>query len=198
MCSSDLLSFSVPIINFGALGFAPREYCAPAGDATPANSAVAIAASIFFLGGYYSVAATQRDPAIVDWAIGAVRAASISRHATQTPPMPLDVPEIVQAGARAYADRGCYGCHGAPGVDWEKFSEGLRPDPPDLKEVVEKREPRELFWVVANGIKMTGMPAFGLAGVSDPELWAIVAFLKKLPSVSPDEFKAWVGANPAP
>ena len=50
--------------------------------------AVAIAASIFFLGGYYSVAATQRDPAIVDWAIGAVRAASISRHATQTPPMP--------------------------------------------------------------------------------------------------------------
>ena len=106
--------------------------------------------------------------------------------------------EIVQAGARAYADRGCYGCHGAPGVDWEKFSEGLRPDPPYLKEVVEKREPRELFWVVANGIKMTGMPAFGLAGVSDPELWAIIAFLKKLPSVSPDEFKAWVDANPAP
>jgi hypothetical protein len=52
-------------------------------------------------------------------------------------------------------------------------------------------EPRELFWVVKNGIKMTGMPSFGVAGVPDPEIWNIVAFLKKLPTVSDTDFKAW-------
>ena len=52
-------------------------------------------------------------------------------------------------------------------------------------------EPRELFWVVKNGIKMTGMPSFGATGVPDPEIWQIVAFLKKLPTVSDADFKAW-------
>ena len=52
-------------------------------------------------------------------------------------------------------------------------------------------QPRELFWVVKNGIKMTGMPSFGAIGVPDPEIWSIVAFLKKLPIVSDADFKAW-------
>jgi hypothetical protein len=45
--------------------------------------------------------------------------------------------------------------------------------------------------VVKNGIHMTGMPSFGLAEVPDQEIWTIVAFLKKLPSVSEEDFKAW-------
>jgi mono/diheme cytochrome c family protein len=150
----------------------------------------AISAAVFFLGGFYTVAATAEDPGIVDWALIQVRQASIGRHATDAPPKSLDDPAVVQAGARAYAERGCVHCHGAPGVDWSKFSEGLRPYPPNLKEVVPKREPRELFWVVKNGIKMTGMPGFGLIKVPDQEIWAITAFLKKLPTVSPADYKA--------
>jgi mono/diheme cytochrome c family protein len=149
-----------------------------------------IAAGVFFLGGFYSVAATDEDPKAVDWALIQVRQASIARHATGTPPMSLDDAATIQAGARAYSERGCVHCHGAPGVEWSKFSEGLRPDPPDLKEVVPNREPRELFWVVKNGIKMTGMPGFG-ALLQDKDLWTVVAFLKKLPSVSDADYKSW-------
>ena len=106
--------------------------------------------------------------------------------------MSLDDAAVVEAGARAFNERGCVNCHGAPGVQWSKWSEGLRPDPPDLKEeIVDHREPRELFWVVKNGIKMTGMPSFGAAEVPDREIWSIVAFLKKLPTVSPENFKTW-------
>jgi mono/diheme cytochrome c family protein len=47
-----------------------------------------------------------------------------------------------------------------------------------------------LFWVIKNGIKMTGMPSFGDIEVSDREIWSIVAFVKKLPTVRDDEFKA--------
>jgi len=150
-----------------------------------------IAAAVFFFGGFYNMAATSEDPAFVNWALVHVRQASIMRHATDTPPMSLDDAAVVQAGARAFSERGCINCHGAPGVEWAKFSEGLRPDPPDLKELVDQRKPQELFWVIKNGIHMTGMPSFGLIEVPDREIWTIVAFLKKLPSVSEEDFKAW-------
>jgi mono/diheme cytochrome c family protein len=149
-----------------------------------------LAAGFFFLG-FFNVAATAQDPDFVNWALVKVRQASISRHATETPPGSLDDAATVRAGARAYAARGCANCHGAPGVEWAKFSEGLNPDPPDLTKVVGERSPAELFFVVKNGIKMTGMPSFKLAGMADPEIWSIVAFLKKLPAVSEADYKAW-------
>jgi mono/diheme cytochrome c family protein len=152
---------------------------------------VAAAAGVYLFGGFYSVAATQADPPPVAWALIKVRTASVDRHATDTPPSGYDTPAQVQAGAKAYMARGCTNCHGGPGVEWQKFSEGLRPDPPDLKEIVAAREPRHLFWVVKNGINMTGMPGFGGIGMEDPEIWSVVAFLKKLPDVSEADFKAW-------
>jgi mono/diheme cytochrome c family protein len=148
-------------------------------------------AAVYFFGGFYNVAATQEDPPLVAWALTKVRTAAVDRHATDKPPVSLDDPAVVQAGARAFIARGCANCHGAPGVEWAKFSEGLRPDPPDLKKIANDREPRHLFWVIKHGINMTGMPSFSRAGVADPEIWTIVAFVKKLPSVSDDDFKAW-------
>ncbi len=156
-----------------------------------------IGAAVYFFGGYYSVASTVEDPAIVKWALVKVRAASINRHATDNPPAGLDSPATIQAGARAFSERRCINCHGGPGVTWAKFSEGLRPDPPDLKDVVNDRTPAQLFWVVKNGINMTGMPSFGIAEAPDQELWSIVAFLKKLPGVSDEDFKTWSAAPAA-
>ncbi|MBN8891522.1 MAG: hypothetical protein ABS99_06405 [Acetobacteraceae bacterium SCN 69-10] len=150
-----------------------------------------IAGAVFFFGGYYSIAATQDDPGLVAAALIRVRQASISHHATATPPFSLDDPATVQDGARAYAARGCANCHGAPGVTWAKFSEGLNPGPPDLKEVAPTLEPRELFWVIKNGIRMTGMPSFGMIEVPDNEIWKIVAFAKKLPTISDADYKTW-------
>lgn len=155
---------------------------------------IAVGAAWFFFGGYYSVAGTVEDPGIVNWGLVRVRTASIDRHATDTPPATISDPARVQAGARAFAQQGCSNCHGAPGVNWAKFSEGLRPDPPDLKEVVGDRTPSQLFWVIKNGINMTGMPSFGLAGAKDEDIWSIVAFLKKLPSISEADFKAWTAS----
>jgi mono/diheme cytochrome c family protein len=151
-----------------------------------------IGTAVFFFGGYYSVATTAKEPRVVHWALAKVRMASVGRHATDSPPATLDSPAMQRAGARAYSERGCINCHGGPGVEWAKFSEGLRPDPPDLKDLVKERTPAQLFWVIKNGINMTGMPNFGEA--PDQELWSIVAFLKKLPTVSDEEFKTWSAA----
>ena len=158
---------------------------------------VGIGAAAFFFGGFYSVAGTAEDPAAVTWALTRVRTASINRHADDQPPASINDPASVQAGAKAYAAQGCATCHGGPGVNWVKFSEGLHPDPPDLKEVVGELSPAQLFWVVKNGINMTGMPSFALAGAKDDEIWSIVAFLKKLPGVSEADYKAWTAPAPA-
>jgi mono/diheme cytochrome c family protein len=158
---------------------------------------VAIAAAVFFFGGFYSVAATTSETSAVAWTMARVRQASIERHISrEAPQVAFNDADVVQAGARAYSERGCVNCHGAPGADYAKFAEGMRPEPPDLKDIANELPPQQLFWVIKNGINMTGMPSFGLAGVPDDEIWKIVAFVKKLPSVTEDDFRGWtVGAR---
>lgn len=157
---------------------------------------VGIAAAAYFFGGFYSVAGTQAEADIVAKALIFVRNASIDRHAVETPPSSIDDPATVEAGARAFLARGCANCHGGPGVNWAKFSEGLHPEPPDLKDVARDLDARQIFWVVKNGIDMTGMPSFGPLGVPDSEIWSIAAFVKKLPNISDSDFKSWT-APPA-
>jgi mono/diheme cytochrome c family protein len=158
---------------------------------------VAIGAAVYFFGGFYSVAATK-ESAPVAWVLVHIREASVDRHATAGPPASLDDAAAVRTGAHAFATRGCLNCHGGPGVKWAKFTEGMQPYPPDLKDIVNDREPRQLFWVIKNGIKMTAMPSFGAIGVPDQEIWSIVAFLKKLPTVSEEDFKTWSAPAGAP
>jgi len=163
---------------------------------------VALAAAVFFFGGFYNVAAAVGEPDWAKWGLVRVRQASIGRHAGKetplTPPIALNDQRNVSAGARAFYQRGCVACHGAPGVQWAKFSEGLRPDPPDLKELANELSPQAIFWVVKNGINMTGMPSFGAIEVPDQEIWTIVAFVKKLPEVSEQDFKTWTAGAAAP
>jgi hypothetical protein len=152
-----------------------------------------IGSAIFFFGGFFNIAADHPDPEIVNWALVKVRVASIARRATDRPPAgSLDDPAMVQAGALAYSENGCTNCHGEPGVESAKFSEGLNP-PPDLRKVVNHRTPEQLFWVIKNGIKMTAMPSFGVdrPPVRNNKIWAIVAYLRKLSTVSDANFKAW-------
>jgi mono/diheme cytochrome c family protein len=158
----------------------------------------AIGAAVFFFGGFYNIAATEPDLGVVAWALEHVREASIGRHATTLPPSGFDSPDNIQAGARAFAARGCANCHGAPGVTWTKFSEGLHPDPPDLKDIVKDIEAKDIFWVVRNGINMTGMPAFAANVANEMEIWQITAFVKKIGDVSEAEYKTWVDAGPPP
>ena len=63
--------------------------------------------------------------------------------------------------------------------------------PADLKVMAKERTAPQLFWAIKNGIKFTGMPSFGLAGASDQDIWSIVAFIKKLPSMSDEDYKTW-------
>ena len=155
----------------------------------------AVAAGAFLFGGFFNVATNWEDPKPVAWAIVAVREASVHRHAPASAPVAPDAAKQLRDGARAFLARGCTQCHGGPGVEWAKFAEGMNPSPPDLKELAGDLSAAEIFWVAKNGIRMTGMPGFAGLGAEDAELWAIAAFVKKLPDVTEAQFKEWTSGG---
>ena len=65
----------------------------------------------------------------------------------------------------------------------------MNPPPPDLSEPEHNESAQQVFWVVRNGIRMTGMPGWG-ATHDDPSLWEIVAFVRKLPGMTPAQYHA--------
>lgn len=101
--------------------------------------------------------------------------------------------ETFRSGLAHYREN-CVTCHGAPGVDASEIGTGLNPPAPDLTlPRVQARPDGEMFWIVSNGIRTTGMPAFGPTHKPE-EIWKIVAFLRHLPELSAAEQKALKGS----
>ncbi len=111
---------------------------------------------------------------------------SVARRAPRTANPVTATPENL-AKALAHYRTMCLTCHGAGSVDPSAIGEGLNPPAPDLTQPsVQKRTDGELFWLVQNGIRMTGMPAFGPTH-KDEDIWALVAFLRHLPELTTEE-----------
>lgn len=112
---------------------------------------------------------------------------SVETHTIGVRVPELDDPSLVLRGAGHY-DRACQVCHGAPGERAATITAQLTPEPPYLPDVVPLWDPAELFYIVKHGIKMTGMPAWPALERED-EVWAMVAFLVRLPGMSPEEYQ---------
>jgi mono/diheme cytochrome c family protein len=81
----------------------------------------------------------------------------------------------------------CQGCHLKPGKSETEMRQGLYPKPPDFSNMQERVDPQEAFWVIKHGIKLSAMPAWGKSH-GDDKLWPLVAFVRKLPGMSPAEY----------
>jgi len=149
----------------------------------------------FVWSGSYNVGATVPHRDITHWFLEKVRERSISAHSRGIVVPSIKDPKLVDIGFKNYHAM-CRLCHSAPGYPRTEISKGLYPSPPDLvsEDVVKQLSDAELYWVIKNGIKMTGMPAFGPTH-SEDELWGIVVFLKRLPNLKPEEYKAIVKAS---
>jgi mono/diheme cytochrome c family protein len=161
-----------------------------------ATVAVILLAGLAFLySGVYHVGATDRHWDLTHWLLNTARMRSIKAHAAGTPvPAGLDDEAKIVMGTEHFAAH-CAVCHGAPGVPKGDIAAGLYPQPPNLANAAVQFSPAELFWILKNGIKMSGMPSW--ADHSDDELWATVAFLEKLPGMSEAEYAKLVMASMA-
>jgi mono/diheme cytochrome c family protein len=95
--------------------------------------------------------------------------------------------ENLRDGRLHFADH-CAICHGNDGSCDTMMGSGLYPKPPDLRLAdTQKLSDGELFWIIENGVRFTGMPAFSSRHSSQEDSWKLVLFIRHLPQLTTDE-----------
>jgi len=105
-------------------------------------------------------------------------------------------PENLHDARLHFADH-CAICHANDGSGDTLIGRNLYPKPPDLRrEQTQKLADGELFWIIENGVRVTGMPAFGGAQGSEQDSWKLVRFIRHLPQLTEDERMEMERYNP--
>jgi mono/diheme cytochrome c family protein len=152
------------------------------------------ATAVGIYSGLYNIAADVPHTQPDYWLLETVRDRSVEARVRDiVVPNDLTDPTRISRGAGQYADM-CCGCHLAPGMKRTEISQGLYPRAPELRRKT-TLTPAEQFWVVKHGIKMTGMPAWGVTH-DDDLLWDVVAFVRKLPELTPEQYETLVKNAP--
>jgi hypothetical protein len=137
--------------------------------------------------GLFNVAADEPHWGLTHRIIETIRERSIESRSDEIKvAVNLDDPKVIASGAGEYAEM-CAGCHLAPGMEDTEIRTGLYPKPPNFAERGEHRSAAQQFWIIKHGLKMTGMPAWGLTH-DDERIWSMVAFLQKLPDLTPEVY----------
>ncbi len=152
------------------------------------------AAAAFVWSGAYNIGADDPHWSVTHTIIESLRERSIDARLDGIQAPNLEDPERIRLGALNYSGM-CTGCHLSPGVDDTEIRPGLYPTPPNLAKAGPD-DPRHTFWVIKHGIKMSAMPAWGKTH-TDEQMWNMVAFLQKLPSMSPAQYESLGGKPPA-
>ena len=156
--------------------------------------ALAGISAAFIYSGSFDIAADQPHWAMTSQAIQKMRDRGIARGARDIAvPSSLADAKLIATGAGEYAEM-CVDCHLAPGMKDTEMRTGLYPQPPNLPVQNPYYKPAEQFWIIKHGLKMTGMPAWGLTH-DDDTIWSMVAFLQKLPGLSPEAYQELVEAG---
>lgn len=155
------------------------------------------AAATVMYSGVVNVAADDPHSDFVFWLLEETREIAIEKAAQGINVPDLSEPELLLKGGVDYEFM-CSGCHLKPGQNESDLSIGLYPAPPNLtlsnEEHVghehgdDEQASRKSFWVIKHGIKASGMPAWGKTH-DDERIWAMVAFLKRLPNLTQDQYQ---------
>jgi cytochrome c553 len=152
----------------------------------------AIAGLIVVASGVVPIKASSGHWRITAALLDFAKVRSVTTHSVGIrPPMSLDDPSLVLRGAGHY-ESGCSSCHGRPGsASIPPVAAAMTPTPPALSNRIRRWQPQELFSIVKHGIKFTGMPAWPVLE-RDDEVWAMVAFLRRMPAMDAPAYRALV------
>lgn len=153
-----------------------------------------LAAAALVYWGAYDVSATNQHLRPTYWLLDVAMRRAVKRRAADIVVPPLDAPALRARGLVLYREH-CVQCHGAPGEAPEPFALGLTPAAANLAYTAREWPAAEIYWVVRNGIKMAGMPAWAFR-MSEPDLWAVTTFVMQLPELSPQRYRELAAAAP--
>ncbi|WP_281803157.1 c-type cytochrome [Methylocystis echinoides] len=164
--------------------------------AAGALGAAGLAAIMIMAGGIYDIGASKPHFAVTYWLLDFAKRRSIETQSFMIRAPRLDDPDMITLGAAHYLG-GCRQCHGAPGAPRNPIASSMLPQPADLVRVAPTWTSPQLFWIVRNGLKYTGMPAWPDVTRED-EVWALVAFLRALPTMSREQYARLSAGGLAP
>ncbi|MEO8807510.1 MAG: c-type cytochrome [Burkholderiaceae bacterium] len=150
-------------------------------------AAVALGALAFVWSGRYDISANVQHTQLVYTLLETTMHQSVKLRASGIEVPALESPTTVARGAACYVAK-CVQCHGGPGAAQAEIGRSMQPLPGPLVDASAKWRPSELYWITRNGIKMSGMPAWQHR-LPDADLWALVAFMQRLPTLTAAEFQ---------
>lgn len=150
-----------------------------------------LALALFILSGIYNVSASREHLDVTTWLLDLVRRQSIRMHSLDVGEPPAQPADRVRLGAVHY-ELGCAACHGAPGRPPSALQAAMLPSPPSFADAALDWSPRQLYWIVVNGQKYTGMPAW-IAWRRKDEVWPVVAFLNRIPDLDAAGYRKLAG-----
>ena len=110
-------------------------------------------------------------------------------------PVPA-TPDVLREGMAHWADH-CASCHGNNGSGETMYGKTMYPRPPDMRRApTQKLSDGELYYTIKNGVRLSGMPAFGEPGDDDLDSWKLVAFIRHLPKLTEQEELQMEQLNP--
>ena len=155
------------------------------------------AVGLFIYFGIYNVSAINQHTRPVYDLLELARKRAITVRAKNTDVPALTTLDYKVNGLHLY-EKHCIQCHGAPGVAPEDFSLGMMPAPSAIVKIGLVRSPEEIFWVIKNGVKMSGMPAWAFR-LTETEHWQLVSLIKQLPFMTSSDYRELrTGAMAAP
>lgn len=112
---------------------------------------------------------------------------------------PVTADEKTLRGAMAHWADHCAVCHANDGSGGTTMGRHMYPRPPDMRGArTQSLSDGQIYFFINQGIRLTGMPAWGPPGDDDRESWALVAFIRKLPRLTPAEVDSMKALNPVP
>ena len=149
----------------------------------------AIVVFLYVKSGAFNVAASHPHSSLVEWLTHETMINSVKRRAPEAlPPQRVSAAQLIDGFCQFEAH--CVACHGAPAFAREQWVNGLNPQPPYLLDAGRRWSPSQLYWIIRNGIKMTGMPAWR-ESMSDPEIRDTVALVEAMEQLPPQTYLRW-------
>jgi mono/diheme cytochrome c family protein len=141
---------------------------------------------------------TRREPRAAEAFVARrLRRLAIPRAARNLPNPEPASPEAIREGMAHFADH-CASCHGNDGRGATDIGRNLYPKAPDMTALgTQKLSDGELFYIIKNGVRFTGMPAWGDGSPeTDRDSWRLVQFLRHLPRITAQELEEMKDLNP--
>ena len=139
---------------------------------------------------------TRSQPSAVERALARLARRWTIPRGAQNAVNPVAFSAETWAEARAHFADHCASCHANNGSGDTTIGRNLYPKAPDMRlPPTQQLTDGELYWTIANGVRLTGMPAFG-SGDDDPDTWKLVHFIRRLDQLTPEQLKEMEALNP--